>query len=339
MVGWIIHLTPGRTCGRRDGSVNIPVAVPFFIGVCYTHNMRIFDPEELRKLKKRSEKPENGEVTIIGGSDLFHGAPILSLTAASRVVDMVYFSSPEPSFSELALQLKSRLSSFIWVPWEEVGDYIQKSDAVLIGPGMKRYREEKLTPHYAKAVHARTARGGVVEYDQDGTLTKFVVEKLLRQFVDKQWVIDGGALQVVDRKLLPKGSIITPNKKEFALLFDIHDTETLDKHAPILLGEALDTTKFEGVIVLKGPKTYVESREELVVVEGGNNGLTKGGTGDTLAGLTVALAAQNDPFLAACSASWVIKKAADELCEKVGTVYNADDLAAKVPEVLGEYLR
>ncbi|MBI2590873.1 MAG: hypothetical protein HYW33_03275, partial [Candidatus Blackburnbacteria bacterium] len=216
--------------------------------------MRIFGPEELKELHQRSELPENGEITIIGGSDLFHGAPILSLTAASRVVDMVYFSSPEPSFSKLALQLKSRLSSFIWVPWEEVEDYIKKSDAVLIGPGMKRYHKENSK---FEALNSKLKEGATL--DDAGTLTKFVVEKLLRQFPEKQWVIDGGALQVVDRKLLPKDSIITPNKKEFALLFDIHDMETLEKHAPILLGEVLDTAEFDGIIVLKGPKTYVES--------------------------------------------------------------------------------
>jgi NAD(P)H-hydrate repair Nnr-like enzyme with NAD(P)H-hydrate dehydratase domain len=104
--------------------------------------MRIFDPVELQDLYTRVSTPDNGEVTIIGGSDLFHGAPLLSLTAACRIVDMVYFSSPEPSLREVALHLKSQLFSFIWVPWEEVGDYILKSDSVLIGPGMKRYRKE-----------------------------------------------------------------------------------------------------------------------------------------------------------------------------------------------------
>lgn len=294
-------------------------------------HMRAFDPKELQKLKKRSELPENGEITIIGGSDLFHGAPILSLRAASRVVDMVYFSSPEPSMSEIALQLKSRLSSFklemksqlnsfIWVPWEEVGDYIKKSDAILIGPGMKRYRSESMTPHYAKAT-----RGGV-EYDQDGTLTKFVVEKLLRQFPNKRWVIDGGALQTIDAKWIPENSIVTPNTKEYQLLFGTVDPREAAK-------------KHKSVVVLKGPTTLVCSPNDCVQVNGGNAGLTKGGTGDTLAGLTVALASQNDPVLAAVCASWVVKKAADELHEKVGTVYNADDLANKVAEVVGGYLR
>ena len=283
--------------------------------------MRVFDPSELKNLYKRSELPENGEITIIGGSDLFHGAPILSVKAASRVVDMVYFSSPEPSFSQLSLQLKSELSSFVWVPWEEVSSYIKKSDAVLIGPGMKRYRKEKETPYYAKA-----ARAEVVEYDQDGTQTKFIVENLLRQFSDKRWVIDAGALQVMDPKYIPEGAVLTPNKNEYGILFGEEKPEDVVR-------------KYKCVLVVKGPVAYVYTSRETVEVRGGNNGLTKGGTGDVLAGVAVALIAKNEPFLAAASAACVVKRAGDELYKKAGTVYNADDLAEKVSQILGEYLR
>ena len=299
--------------------------------------MSVFDPKELQKLKKGSELPENGEITIIGGSDLFHGAPILSLRAASRVVDMVYFSSPEPSMSEVAVQLKSQLSSFIWVPWEEVSDYVKKSQAILIGPGMKRYRSEKGTSEQVNKSN------GSMTFDEAGTQTKFVVEKFLRQFPEKEWVIDGGALQVLDESRIPIGSILTPNIKEFNLLFNIKNQNENSKNAyqnVKMAEQVLEKAKEHNcTIVYKGPTTLVCSPDECVEIHGGNNGLTKGGTGDTLAGLTVALAARNDPVLAAAAASWAVKRAADELYQKVGTVYNADDLANRVSEVLGKYLR
>lgn len=277
--------------------------------------MRVFNKEELRKLKKRVDTPENGEITIIGGSDLFHGAPILALKTASRVVDMVYFSSPEPSIGDVANKIKSRLGSFIWVPWEEIGAYIKKSDAVLIGPGMKRYHGEKL--------NIKNKKSKIL--DHAGTETKFITEKLLRQFPDKKWVIDGGSLQVMGVEVIPQNAILTPNNKEYELLFDgVEIEEAARKH--------------NCIIVRKGPKTLVRSPHECVAVEGGNSGLTKGGTGDVLAGLTAALVAENEPFLAASVASWVVKKAADDLLERVGTVYNADDLAEEVPKVLGKFL-
>ncbi|MEK7521697.1 MAG: ADP/ATP-dependent (S)-NAD(P)H-hydrate dehydratase [Patescibacteria group bacterium] len=298
---------------------------------------RVFDPKELQKLKKRSELPENGEITIIGGSDLFHGAPILSLRAASRVVDMVYFSSPEPSLSEVALHLKSQLSSFIWVPWEEAENYIKKSDAILIGPGMKRYHKEAENSKY-EIRNPKVEEGET--FDEAGTQTKFIVEKLIRQFPDKRWVVDGGALQTIDSRWIPQGAIVTPNTKEYHLLFNAKLQITNDKW-----GEGTErlvqeeAAKHNCIIVLKGRFTYVGSKDGCVEVRGGNSGLTKGGTGDTLAGLTVALAAQNEPVLAAASASWLVKKAGDELYQEMGTVYNADDLAGKVAETLGKFLR
>lgn len=317
--------------------------------------MREFKEEELKKIKG------GGQVTIIGGSKLFHGAPILSLKTASRIVDMVFFASPEPSVGKVAENLKSKLTSFIWVPWEEVREYIKKSDAVLIGPGLMRYRKE-----------GQRAKGKRQNLDKAGLQSKEITERLLSQFPNKQWVIDAGSLQVMELKFIPKNAILTPNQKEFEMLFGEEiarsDTNLLlgfshgiprqrrgspsdlevrkSSCVPESSGLPVETCakvvsslakKHECMIVFKGPETIVCSPDKCVLVKGGNAGLTKGGTGDVLAGLTVALAAKNSPFLAACSASYIVKKTAEALYKNVGFSYNADDLAEKVPEVLAIY--
>ena len=278
--------------------------------------MEVFKSQTLRKLAKRVDTPDNGQITIVGGSDLFHGAPILSLRVASRIVDMVYFSSPEPSVGKVAEKIKAQLGSFVWVPWDEIDSYIEKSDSVLIGPGMKRWHKEKENGKY------QTPKIDI--YDEAGTQTKFITERLLRKFLNKQWVIDGGALQTMDAKLIPQNSILTPNTKEYEMLFDNLDVSEAAK-------------KYNCIIVLKGAVTVVASTNKGVEVHGGNSGLTKGGTGDVLAGLTVALLSKNEPFLAAAAASWIVKKAADDLFGRVGTVYNADDLTEEIPLVHGKY--
>ena len=284
--------------------------------------MEKFIPQELKKLYKRSlqsqlrrlYKParesageDNGQVTIIGGSTLFHGAPLLSLKVASRIVDMVFFASPEPSVGRIAEQMKASLSSFIWVPWEETEEYIEKSDAVLIGPGFMRFRSEKV-PH-GERLHV---------CDEACKETRDITEELLKKFPHKRWVIDAGSLQAMDAELIPRGAIVTPNKKEYKLLFGKMDA-----------GEA--AKKYACTIIQKGPKTIVAGEGKMVEISNGNAGLTKGGTGDILAGLTVALFAKNDAFLSASSASFLVKAAADELYQKVGTNYNADDLAQEIP--------
>jgi hydroxyethylthiazole kinase-like uncharacterized protein yjeF len=230
------------------------------------------------------------------------------LVTASRIVDMVFFASPDPSVGKVAEQIKSKLLSFIWVPWEETEKYIEKSDAVLIGPGFMRYRSEKRIANSEKL-------------DAEGTETKKITERFLKKFPGKKWVIDAGSLQVLDLNWIPKGAILTPNKKEYEMIFgDLDPT--------------LAAKKYNCVIVLKGPTTFVYSPNECLRVEGGNPGLTKGGSGDVEAGLTVALLAKNDPFLAATASSYIVKKAADALFEEVGTAYNSDDLAQRVPSCI-----
>lgn len=287
--------------------------------------MQEFQIENLKKLYgpgANSSKEDNGKVTIIGGSSLFHGAPILALKIASQIVDMVFFASPEPSVGKVAKKIKGKLSSFIWVPWGEREECIKKSDAVLIGPGLMRY-------HQTKNPRCQTQR----VCDQTGEKTKQITHQLLQKFPQKQWVIDAGSLQVMDTKLIPKNAILTPNKKEFKMLFG----RGPDKAPEQIVAEL--AKKYQCTIVLKKVETIVCSPKECVVIKGGNAGLTKGGTGDVLAGLAVALAAKNPPFLAACTASFIIKKASDKLYRKVGFAYNADDLAEETPEVLGEYFR
>lgn len=292
-----------------------------------------FNPRQLEKLfrpGKNSSKEDNGKVTIIGGSSLFHGAPILALKTASRIVDMVFFSSPEPSVGKVAEKIKSQLGAFIWVPWVEVKDYIAKSEAVLIGPGFLRFRAER---QEEKCKRQKLC-------DEAGYETKRITEELLKKFPEKQWVIDAGSLQVMEAKYIPKNAILTPNKKEFAMLFNRKSQMANGKTTTqIVKLVKLMAKKYNCIIVLKLAKTIVCSPEEEVVVEGGNAGLTKGGTGDVLAGLTVGLAAKNPPFLAAAAASWILKKAAEELYQKVGFAYNADDLAQEIPRVLGKYWR
>jgi len=293
--------------------------------------VEIFTKDWFGKLwrpEQKSNGEDNGQVTIIGGSQLFHGAPILSLKAASRIVDMVFFATPEQSVGRVAEGLKSKLLSFIWIPWEEVRDYVQKSDAILIGPGFMRFRSEKTT--HGEREHV---------CDEACMLTSKITYDLLRDFPNKRWVIDAGSLQVARPGWIPKGAVLTPNGKELVALFSEDFPEILDFKPPVsghLLNPKFQelvqkiSEKYECTMVVKGPSSLVCGEGRCVVVNGGNAGLTKGGSGDVQAGLTTALLAKNDPLLSASAAAFMVKAAGDALYERVGTFYNTDDLADKV---------
>ncbi len=276
--------------------------------------MSEFNPGDLRNLyipATNSTKGENGKVLVIGGSHLFHSSAFWALEIASKIADMVYFSST-PMNNEIVKKLKTKFLNGIVVPRDKVEDYIDEADCVLIGPGLPRPTGEE---------------GG----DDD---TKILTERLLTKFPNKKWVIDGGSLQVIEPEIIPKTSIITPNQKEFRILFGSMN------HESRIMEETVSefAKKFGFTILLKGPVDVVSDGSQTILVEGGNAGMTKGGTGDVLAGLTASLYAKNEAFLSAICASFINKKAGESLAEKVGLYFNASDLVDEIPGVMKEYL-
>lgn len=306
--------------------------------------METFSQEDLKTLylpPKKSHKGQNGKLTIVGGSHLFHGASLWALKVASRIVDMVFYSSI-PENNKLTEKLKGEIFDFIAVPREQVEDYIKESDVVLIGPGLPR-KEGRM---------------------QGEESTRELTERLIKKFPEKKWVIDAGSLTEMDPewlKWLNGNVIITPHHKEFFELFkDVipnlvrnpNQNEMLKPFdlAPFDAAQGRQggqvqhdvvgamAKKYSCVILLKGPVDIVCNSQECRIIEGGNEGMTKGGTGDVLAGLVAALSCKNDLFLAACAGSFINKKAGDELYKQVSHYFNASDLCDEIPRVMRKLL-
>lgn len=274
--------------------------------------MQQFNSDILKQLyhpSKESHKGQNGKLTIIGGSKLFHGASLWALKVSSRIVDMVFYASIEEN-QKLAEELKGSVYDFIFIPKGKENQYIEESDAILIGSGLPR-------------------PAGREKGDED---TKELTESLIQQFPKKKWVLDAGSLQTIDPNIFKhmNGNVlITPHHKEFQTLFGIEADEKSVQWAADQYGIN---------ILLKGEKDIVASTTKCVEVVGGSEGMTKGGTGDVLAGLTAALACKNDLFLAAQAASYINKKAGESLAKRVGVYFNASDLVDEIPHVMKELL-
>ncbi len=282
-------------------------------------NIVEFDQDALRAgntFKVNDTKYGSGQVAIIGGSRLFHGAPILSLKCASRLTGMTFFSSFEQD-REVAEKLKANLSSFVWVDRDDVDSYVEKSDAVLIGPGLMR---------------SHTKENNFV-CDAEGDRTRTITLGLFKKFPNKRWIVDGGSLQVVSPDEMPKGAAITPNEKEFEMLFGEKQEKELENRAVQL---KKITEKFGLTVLTKGEVNMVVGEGDAFVIRGGNEGLVKGGVGDVIAGTAIGLAAKNDLSWSLSAASYLVKKAAERLAAKAGFMFNADDLADEVPLVWGE---
>ncbi len=286
-----------------------------------------FDPNLIKLLHQPQEhdaKSTNGQLTVIAGSDLFHGPALFALIIATHLVDMVFFTSPTHEFEHTAHSLKSRLGSFIWVPFEEVDAYIAKSDAVLIGPGLKRFHSEFQHPDHNTLDHI-------------GEITQQITLDLTSKFPDKQWIIDAGSLQVIKAKDIPPNAIITPNSKEFQILFDTTLPDDLETKSQTL--SSISQT-YKCHIVSKGHPTIIASPDgQTTLSHGTNRGFSKGGTGDCLASLIASLACKNPSHLSATAAVFISKTAANDLSQSYGPFFNADDLAAQIPRTLAQLLK
>lgn len=291
--------------------------------------MQEFKRDDLKKLYyplPSSHKGQNGKLLIIGGSKLFHAASLWSLKVASRIVDMVFYSSV-PDNNQIVQKAKQEFRDGIVIQRSKIDDYINEADCVLIGPGLPRLEGQEVG-------------------DDD---TKKLTEALLKKYPKKKWVIDGGSLQVINNpSLIPQNAILTPHQKEFEKLFssvipnlfrDINSSG-IKMLKPVQHDKEVAemAKKYNCVILLKGETDIVCSSSKCVKVEGGNAGMTKGGTGDVLAGLAAALYCKNDAFLSACAGSYINKKAGESLFKKVGYYFNASDLADEIPRVMKELL-
>ena len=89
--------------------------------------------------------------------------------------------------------------------------------------------------------------------------------------------------------------------------------------------------KYSCTILLKGSTDIICDSEKCALNKTGNEGMTKGGTGDVLAGLVAALACKNDCFTATAAGAFICGLSGDELYKKVGTFFNASDLCEQIP--------
>ncbi|MEP7166883.1 MAG: NAD(P)H-hydrate dehydratase [Candidatus Woesebacteria bacterium] len=250
---------------------------------------------KIHRMDKGSHKGQNGKVMVIGGSELFHAASAWALEVVSAMVDMVFYSSV-PENNKLIAEAKKNFWSGVVVPRGEVKNYIDEANVILIGPGMTREED-----------------------------TKRITDDLLSAYPTKKWVVDAGALQMMEPAKLNEHMIITPHASEYERLIGNAKGE-----------DVLET----GVtILLKGQEDQVFTKDSKEVITGGNPGMTKGGTGDALAGLVAGLyTLTEDPFVAAVVGSYVNKKAGDELYKSVGPFFTTNQLVEQIPKTLKDVL-
>ncbi len=249
--------------------------------------------KELYVPGKDSYKSQNGELFVFGGSNRFHGAPMMAIMSASKFIGSVYFYTV-PENRELLKTLKSKVCEFITVMDDEVEKYAGYADALLIGPGL-----------------------------EDNFQNRSIINRLFELYPDKPKIIDAYAIAMAPKDKL-QNCILTPHRGE---LRHIWGDETI-QNTKRLEGNLRRFSKESGaIVVLKGHVDLLfHPSGEVMFNKTGNPGMAKGGTGDCLSGVTSAFATKNDLWLAAQSGVFINGLAGDLAAKEFGYNYSATDI-------------
>jgi len=281
----------------RVEPIGIPEAAETFVG-----------PGDLLRLDRDpgSHKGDHGEVLVVGGGP-YTGAPTLAARAALRAgADLVRVACPET----IAREVQGFGEDLIVRPFS--GDHLRpghvqriaalanQHDAVVLGPGLGDDGETLeavrsfLEGHEGTAVVDADALGAVPDADTEATL------------------------------------ICTPHQGELVGMGG-ETSERWRDRAELVERFAAEIGH---VLLVKGAYDVISDGERTRVNRTGNPGMTVGGTGDVLAGVTGALACVLPPGHAASVAAFANGRAGDTVAEERGYGLVATDLIDAVPDAL-----
>lgn len=242
----------------------------------------------------RDTKYSSGSLLVVGGQPGMTGAAALSAMAALRA-DAGYVTLAVPRAS-LAAAEKLALEP-VKLPWDDDGAVetiaraAEKASALALGPGLGR-----------------------------GAGRRELVRELLRR-IDLPAVVDADALFELEPVERSAPTVLTPHAGELGRLLARDDVV---EHRLAAAREA--ASRFDAVVLLKGPDTIVASPDGTAVVcDLGPPSLATAGTGDVLTGVLGAFLAKGvDAPTAAAAAAVAHGLAAREVEHQAGLV--ASDL-------------
>ena len=288
--------------------------------------------------KPNSHKGQNGKALIIGGSSLFHSASIWAAEIAAHFVDMVHYSSTQEN-NEIFLSLKKKFRNGIVVPHKNILEYIDEDDVILIGPGMVRGKLNK------KLKMKNKKFSDILKIQDEAEYTYHLTKYLLENFPNKKFVLDAGALQMMEPEWLlnlKTKAILTPHQGEFEKLFGFSVSPSISlrmnqysvEKKSIAVEE--QAKKYRCIILLKAVDDYISDGDTSYIVKGGNAGLTKGGTGDVLAGLVSSFYSKNQAVESCVMSSFILKKTAEQLFLGKAYWYNISNIIEHIPSTINQ---
>jgi len=149
-------------------------------------------------------------------------------------------------------------------------------------------------------------------------------------------VIDADAIHAVGKKPeigAGKPFLFTPHTYEFFVLTG-KEIYKLPFEEKIKMVQE-EAARLQTTILLKGPTDIISDGKEVALNKTGSPYLSKGGTGDTLAGICGALMARGiDAFTSAQAAAYINGKAGEIVSQRLKEGLLATELIEAIPEVI-----
>jgi len=263
-----------------------------------------------------AHKGDFGRLLVIGGSEVYSGAPTLvSLGAMRTGVDIVYLAAP----SKTAYAISSMSPDLITIK--------------LDGGNLKPSNVETLKPYFGM-VDAVALGPGLGLNPETVDFVKVCVEEVER--AGKKLLLDADGLKAFAKfkRPLKVPLVLTPHAGEYAILTGEVLPEKREERALLIQKTA---KKLDAVVLVKGKVDYICDAKRIKFNFTGNPGMTVGGTGDVLSGIVGGLMAQNvDPFEAAVAGTFVNGAAGDFAASELGFHIVATDIIDWIPKVFDD---
>ena len=261
-------------------------------------------------------KGDFGRLLVVGGSEVFSGAPALVAMAALRAgVDLTYIAAPEKT----ARAISSMSPALITVKLEGkhlnsrntpiIKQYLEISTAVVMGPGLGLHRE-----------------------------TKEAVEEIMKLIEEEKTplLLDADGLKAFAefKRKVDWPLVLTPHAGEYEILTGRKLPKDLGQRAEKVQKTA---RKLGATMLLKGPVDVISDEKRVKFNFTGNPGMTVGGTGDVLSGIVGAFLAQGaDPFEAAVAGAFINGAAGDFVWSEKGYHMIPTDILEWIPRVMDD---
>lgn len=243
-----------------------------------------------------SHKGSHGRALLIAGSEGFFGASVMSARATLRAgAGLLKVAVPGEISPALFMVPEAMVNPMPEGGWGsadmlKLDSLITWADCIAVGPGMGR---------------------------NDGV--KRVVSRVLQS--GKPSVLDADALNAVSSdatlyEYLHPNIVLTPHAGEMARLCGCSTFNITQD--PVGFASSF-SKRWKANLLLKGATSVICSSSGNIAYNlTGNPGLAKGGSGDVLTGIILAMIAQGlQPYEAACAGAYLMGKAADKAAETI----------------------